>query len=119
MYRHLIASTFLSCIALTVHADDMAAQTGNTPAVMPSSCKFVYPAESVEKHEEGIAIARVSINEKGEFTAAEIRKSTGFKLLDRAMMSAVSACRFIPAKQNGVAVASTLDVTQNFKIDAR
>jgi TonB family protein len=49
--------------------------------------------------------------------AAAVMVSSGSDLLDRAALTAVKACRFVPATQDGRAVAFDYEVPYRFRLE--
>ena len=73
-----------------------------------NSCKQPeYPRASRVAGEEGDVILSLKIDASGTVTDGEVSQSSGSRRLDRATLQALKKCRFEPATQNDVAVAST------------
>ena len=75
-----------------------------------------YPYESRSRGEEGRVILKVRVNADGTASSVEIDQSSGYYRLDREARRTVSRWRFIPGKQNNVAVAAWARVTIIFQI---
>lgn len=78
--------------------------------------KPVYPAMSRRMGEEGKVVLRVRVSAQGLPLAIEIKQSSGFARLDEAARAAVEHWRFVPAKQGGEAVESSVLVPLNFTL---
>jgi protein TonB len=78
-----------------------------------------YPLESRRLHQEGDCAVRVYVEADGTPRNTVIGKSTGFDLLDQACLRAVSQAVFVPAKQNGVAMAASADINIRWRLPAQ
>lgn len=76
-----------------------------------------YPAVSKRMGEEGRAVVRVLVNEKGRPERAEVQKSTGFPRLDEAARQAVLRAVFKPFMEDGKAVPAYALVPIRFQLD--
>jgi protein TonB len=79
--------------------------------------KPMYPPMSRRQGEEGKVVLRVRVSAQGASLAVEIKQSSGFTRLDEAARAAVEKWRFIPARQGGEAVESSVLVPLNFTLD--
>lgn len=82
-----------------------------TPIVAPrvdatrrSNPAPVYPRGSLRRQEQGKVILEVLILADGSVGAVQIKKSSGFKRLDRSAIKAVKRWRYIPAQQGSQAI---------------
>lgn len=79
-----------------------------------------YPPSSRRAGEEGVVELLLQVDENGRVTKAEVKKSSGFPMLDQAAVSGAMRWRFIPATRNGEDVASELIAPVKFSLsDAR
>lgn len=78
--------------------------------------KPVYPPMARRLGEEGKVVLRVRVSAQGLPLAVEIRTSSGFARLDEAAKAAVEQWRFVPAKQGGETVESSVLVPLNFTL---
>jgi len=76
-----------------------------------------YPAAAFRSREEGTVLVRADIDANGNPTNVEVAKRSGSRDLDRAAVEAVGKWRFEPAIKNGKAVASTVQVPIDFKLE--
>jgi protein TonB len=76
-----------------------------------------YPVEAFRAREEGLVLVRADIDASGNATNVEVARRSGSRDLDRAATDAVRKWRFEPAIKNGKAVASTVQVPVEFKLD--
>jgi protein TonB len=94
---------------LAVSAQCRADEVLTKPALLWDSCALPhvrYPLESRRNKETGTAEVRVYIESDGKPSKAEIAKSSGHDLLDRAARDWLLACRFRPQSVNGQATAA-------------
>lgn len=82
------------------------------PISMPSSDfaalnnpKPPYPISSRENGEQGRVYLNACVNEYGRIDRLDLAKSSGFHALDRSALNTVRHWEFIPARQNGKAIA--------------
>lgn len=76
-----------------------------------------YPAAARRMGEEGTAVLRVLVNEKGRPERAEIQKSSGSGRLDEAARQAVLRALFKPFIEDGSPVAAYAIVPIKFQLD--
>lgn len=67
-----------------------------------------YPPRAVREGEQGLVVLRIHIAADGSATSVDISRSSGYGLLDRAAQSAIEHWHFVPAREAGVAVPSTM-----------
>ena len=82
-----------------------------------SKCKVQYPKPSLMNEEQGVTSMSFLINADGSVAEAKLEKSSGFKGLDKAAMSGVSACKFKPGVKDGVAAKTWVKVDYAWKLD--
>jgi protein TonB len=76
-----------------------------------------YPRQAFRGHEEGTVLVRVNVDANGMATNPEVVNRSGSRELDRAAIDAVRKWQFKPALKDGKAIASTVDVPVEFKLD--
>jgi periplasmic protein TonB len=76
-----------------------------------------YPAMSRRMNEEGKAILRVLVNEKGRAERVEVQTSSGSARLDEAARQAVLRAVFKPFIEDGKAVAAFAIIPIRFQLD--
>lgn len=76
-----------------------------------------YPRKSRQNGEEGVVMIELIVNEVGKGENAKVITSSGFKALDDEALAVIPKSEFIPAKINGVAVASVMRLKIRFTID--
>jgi TonB family protein len=78
--------------------------------------KPIYPQEAKEKGYEGEVVLRVEVLINGRVGQIEIRKSSGFELLDHSALTTVKQWRFIPAKKGDVAIPLWVNIPVKFQL---
>ena len=76
-----------------------------------------YPPQAFRNHEEGTVLVRVTVDANGVATNPEVVNRSGSRELDSAAMDAVRKWQFKPALKDGKAIASTVEVPVEFKLD--
>jgi protein TonB len=76
----------------------------------------VYPEAARRAREEGTVVVEVLIDSSGRVTAASISESSGYALLDAAALEAARGWWFLPAREDGVAVAGRLVLPVTFRM---
>jgi TonB family protein len=98
-------------------AHDAMEQTYIAPAIINLNfCKPAYPRDALLRSEQGVVKLEFTIGVKGRLIGSRIVKSSGFRELDTAALTALMHCSFQPAYRNGVPVqaAFTIDYTWSF-----
>ncbi len=75
-----------------------------------------YPPSAREDGQEGLVVVRVRVSTDGLPVEIALRRSSGFRALDRAAISAVKRWTFVPARQAGHSVESWIDVPIRFHL---
>lgn len=75
-----------------------------------------YPQRAVRFGQEGTAMVRAQLSERGDVIDVELRESSGHALLDKAALKAVRQWLFKPATRDGRAVLATVDLPVHFKL---
>lgn len=75
-----------------------------------------YPPEAARRGEEGVVVLLVQIAPDGSASAVDVGESSGYELLDRTARAAVARWHFRPAVQDGMPIASTMEVEVHFAI---
>jgi protein TonB len=74
-----------------------------------------YPAEARARHWEGVAQLLLSVDATGKVSSAQLLRSSGYLVLDRAALEIAHQWRFIPARQDGLPTASRVAVPVRFR----
>lgn len=75
-----------------------------------------YPLAARRRGQQGTVVLNVTVSAAGRTTEVSLRQSSGFELLDRAALRAVSTWEFEPARVGGVAVESKIEQSVRFKL---
>lgn len=75
-------------------------------AILRSTGKPKYPRRSILRNQTGRVKVKILISQKGLSEAVELVQSSGHKLLDQSVLQFVKRAEFLPATQNGQAIAS-------------
>lgn len=78
-----------------------------------------YPAIARKQGLRGETVLRVRVGVSGAAERIEVSRSSGHRILDRAAITSVRTWRFKPAMENGMAIASWVEVPVAFRLDAR
>lgn len=82
-----------------------------------SNRKPPYPRLARRNNEEGTVLLRVLVKADGTAGTVEIKKSSGYDLLDKSASTTVQTWRFSPATVNGKAVDEWYEVPIPFKLE--
>lgn len=67
-----------------------------------ANCKANYPKQSLVNEEQGVTSMQFLVSAAGKVVESKLEKSSGSKSLDKAALSAISACKFKPGSKDGV-----------------
>lgn len=76
----------------------------------------LYPREAKRKGYEGEVLLRVEVLSNGRVGEIEVKRSSGYDLLDRSAMIAVKQWRFIPAKRGETPVPAWVNIPIAFQL---
>ena len=76
-----------------------------------------YPSVARRRGVQGTVILRVEVLPDGMVGEIEVKRSSGFKVLDRSALKAVKGWRFIPAVRNGVYAKARVNVPVRFELE--
>ena len=99
----------------------VASTTGSTGSAGLTSPQYThkpikYPSRARERGQEGKLEVSVSVSAVGKVTKVVLLSSSGHVLLDKAALKAVKRWRFKPAIHHGQAVAATVVVPYEFRL---
>jgi len=87
------------------------------PAVFDAkSCKAEYPKAALMNEEQGVVSMKFLISADGRVLESKLDKTSGFKNLDKAALSAVSACKFKPGSKDGKPDSTWTKVEYNWTL---
>lgn len=75
-----------------------------------------YPELARRRHQEGLVVLVVKVTAQGRAERVEIKKSSGFSLLDDAALEAVRDWEFQPARLGALALESEIEVPVRFEL---
>ena len=94
-----IATAFTVAALMAVAGGAMAAEV---PASFDAkNCRAEYPKASLMNEEQGVVSMMFLVSAEGRVLESKLDKTSGFKSLDKAAMSAISACKFKPGSKDG------------------
>jgi protein TonB len=94
-----------------------AAATVRTAAMLGGCAKPAYPTQAARNGDAGIVTLALLVGVDGRVTGARIERSSGFRDLDKAALTALSLCTFKPAMQGDVAQAGWTQIAYEWKLD--
>lgn len=96
------------------------AHTGSAQAIRAqgySNAKPKYPLASRIKREEGSVVLSLLVNEDGSVETLIVTQSSGYHRLDTSAKMAAKSWRFLPAQNQGKAVASWFTLKIQFQLE--
>jgi protein TonB len=75
-----------------------------------------YPELARRRHQAGLVLLAVKVTAEGRAERVEIKKSSGFSLLDDAAVAAVREWKFQPARLGSFALESEIEVPVRFEL---
>lgn len=104
-------------LAATLMLAAGASVAGEVPASFDAkSCKAEYPKAALMNEEQGVVSMKFLVSADGKVLESKLDKTSGFKNLDKAAMSAVSACRFKPGTKDGKPDSTWTKVDYNWTL---
>lgn len=97
------------------------AGSGNYGTGMPhpryaENPKPIYPLEAREKGYKGEVLLRVEVLSNGQVGQIELKKSSGYEILDQSALSTVKKWRFIPGRKGGIAIPVWVNIPIKFEL---
>ena len=88
------------------------------PAILNvNSCRPAYPPGSMRRGEQGVVKLQFTIGVNGRLVGSRIVKSSGFRDLDMAALTALIHCTFRPAYRNDVPVQASFMMDYRWALD--
>jgi protein TonB len=78
--------------------------------------KPLYPQEARKKGYEGEVLLRVEVLSNGRVGEIEVRRSSGYEVLDRSAITAVKQWRFVPAKKGETPIPVWVNIPITFQL---
>ncbi len=92
-------------------------QSPRSDAAYLNNAKPHYPHSARRRKLEGVVLLEVLVSAHGEAKNVAVKQSSGHGVLDQAARSAVEKWRFVPAANNGIAIAATVEVPIRFALN--
>lgn len=94
-----VAALTMGAVLAALHAVPAAAQNAPFPTLSPESCpRPAYPREAIRYELEGITTLRFHLAPDGHVLDARVVKSSGWAMLDDAVVRSIQSCKFTPAQ---------------------
>ncbi|MES2901636.1 MAG: energy transducer TonB [Pseudomonadota bacterium] len=91
-----------TCATLLLAALGGFASAAEVPAIFDAkNCKAEYPKAALMNEEQGTVSMMFLVSAEGRVLESKLDKTSGYKSLDKAAISAVSACKFKPGSKDG------------------
>jgi protein TonB len=87
------------------------------PAHPPKIRYQDYPSASIQHHDQGSCMVKLTIGTDGLVRNAELTISSGIARLDEACLKAFRRAQFLPATQDGKPVVGTIDLPVNWRLN--
>jgi TonB family protein len=78
--------------------------------------KPIYPIEAREKGYQGEVLLKVEVLSNGGVGQVEMKKSSGYEILDQSAFLAVKKWKFIPARKDGTAIPVWVNIPIKFEL---
>ena len=78
--------------------------------------KPIYPQEARKKGYEGEVVLRVEVLQNGRVGQIDVKKSSGYELLDRSALTTVKQWKFVPAKKGEEAIPLWVNIPVKFQL---
>jgi len=78
--------------------------------------KPIYPQEAQAKGYKGQVLLRVEVLPNGHVGRIEVKKSSGYEILDQSALSTVRKWKFIPAQKGGTAILAWVNIPIKFDL---
>jgi len=107
------------CLAWKCDAQEAASPAYIAPAIVNLNfCRPAYPRDALLRSEQGIVKLEFTVGVKGRLIGSRILKSSGFRELDTAALTALMHCSFKPAYRNGVPVQASFTIDYTWKFNS-
>lgn len=110
--KNLFLSLFICAVSHSAFAADTAPVMDSKTCTQP-----VYPKASLMNEETGSVTLAFLVSPDGKVTESKVEKSSGFKGLDKAALTALSLCKFKPGTKEGKPESVWARVNFDWKLD--
>ena len=108
---------FKCAAALIFSAVGNLAMAAEVPAIFDAkSCKAEYPKAALMNEEQGVVSMAFLVSADGKVLESKLEKTSGFKSLDKAALSAITACKFKPGSKDGKPDTTWTKVDYNWSL---
>ena len=76
-----------------------------------------YPAAAREQGWQGTALLKVLVLKNGSVGSLEIKRSSGYAILDRSALKAVKDWKFVPAQKDGQPIEMGVEIPVTFRLE--
>jgi TonB family protein len=76
-----------------------------------------YPATAREQGWQGTALLKVWVLKNGTVGSLEIKRSSGYSILDRSALKAVKEWKFVPAQKDGQPIEIGVEIPVTFRLE--
>lgn len=76
-----------------------------------------YPAAAREQGWQGTALLKVLVLKNGTVGSLEIKRSSGYSILDRSALKAVKDWKFVPAQKDGQPIEMGVEIPVTFRLE--
>jgi protein TonB len=90
---------------------------GVTHPIYAQNQKPAYPLEAREKGCKGEVLLKVEVLSNGHVGQIEVKRSSGYQILDQSALSAVKKWKFIPAQKRGLAISVWVNIPIRFELE--
>jgi len=101
--------------ALPSSSESSLGNTEDIPPDLSRNAPPIYPAHAIQNGWEGTVLLRIWIDETGRVTKVEVARTSGFRILDGAAVTAVRRWLAIPANRDGKPAATVELLPVRFK----
>ena len=108
----------LTCFAaLILAAAGSGAMAAETPAIFDAkNCKAEYPKAALMNEEQGVVSMAFLVSADGKVLESKLEKTSGSKSLDKAALTAITACKFKPGSKDGKPDSTWAKVEYNWTL---
>lgn len=109
--------SFKAFTALAFAAVASIASAGEVPATFDAkTCKAEYPKAALMNEEQGVVSMMFLVSAEGRVLESKLDKTSGFKSLDKAAITAITACKFKPGSKDGKPDSTWTKVEYNWTL---
>lgn len=112
-----LRTPLLHCMTAGLCISGANAMAAEVPAVFDArSCKAEYPKAALLNEEQGLVSMAFLVSAEGRVMESKLEKTSGSKSLDKAAISAITACKFKPGMKDGKPDSTWTKVDYNWTL---